>query len=71
LSTGEVTYYGQPLVKGEDHADDPYALNVARMDAHGGWIATAAGLARFAMHVDGFDEDRNILRPHTIRQIRP
>lgn len=32
---------------------DPYAIPVARMDAHGGWIGTAADYARFLLHVDG------------------
>ena len=66
---GEVRYYGQTLVEGEDHNDDPYALNVTRMDSHGGWIATPADLARFASHVDGFSASRNILKPETIRQM--
>lgn len=29
-------------------ADAPYRMNVARMDSHGGWIATAGDLVRFA-----------------------
>ncbi len=60
---GEVSYYGQ----GQAAHDDPYSLNVARMDANGGWIATPADLVRFASHVDGFDPSRNILKPETIR----
>lgn len=66
---GEVTYYGQTLVEGEEHDDDPYALNVKRMDSHGGWIATPSDLVLFASHVDGFDGHRNILKPETIRQM--
>lgn len=46
---------------------DPYRMNVARMDAHGGWVATAAELVRFASAVDGREPSRNILRPATIR----
>jgi CubicO group peptidase (beta-lactamase class C family) len=65
----EVRYYGQTLIAGEDHNDDPYALNVTRMDSHGGWIATPADLARFASHVDGFGANRNILKAETIRQM--
>jgi len=65
----EVTYYQQSLVEGEDHNDDPYALNVTRMDSHGGWIATPTDLVRFATHVDGFDVSRNILKPETIRRM--
>ena len=37
----EVTYYGQD-------GDDPYDKPLSRMDSHGGWIASAADLARFA-----------------------
>jgi CubicO group peptidase (beta-lactamase class C family) len=40
----EVTYYGQ-------NAEDPYAMNVTRMDSHGGWLASAADLVRFAINI--------------------
>lgn len=63
----EVTYYGQPSQDGQNHFDDPYAINLRRMDSHGGWIATSSNLVRFASHVDGFDTRRNILKPETIR----
>ena len=33
--------------------DDPYALNVHRMDSHGGWIASPAAVARFASALGG------------------
>jgi len=61
----EVTYFGQ----GQGHYDDPYKINVTRMDSQGGWIATPADLVRFALHVDGFDSARNILKPETIRKM--
>jgi len=61
----EVTYYGQ----GEGSLSDPYALNVSRMDSHGGWIATPTDLVHFATHVDGFNPARNILRHETITQM--
>ena len=64
-AANEVTYFGQ----GEGHYDDPYQLNVSRMDSHGGWIATPKDLVRFATHVDGFDPSRNILQPETIRKM--
>jgi CubicO group peptidase (beta-lactamase class C family) len=57
---GEVKYYGQ-------NRDEPYGMNVARMDSHGGWIARPADLAQFAMHVGGFAAPPNILKPETIR----
>ncbi|MBL0745571.1 serine hydrolase domain-containing protein [Chryseolinea lacunae] len=30
----------------------PYAMNVNRMDSHGGWLATATDLARFLVRID-------------------
>lgn len=44
----EVTYYG---------ADNDFApeFGIRRMDAHGGWIASAEDLVRFAMSVDGIE----------------
>jgi CubicO group peptidase (beta-lactamase class C family) len=56
---GEVVYDGQ--------GENPYGMNVQRMDAHGGWLASASDLVRFATHVDGFSAKRNILKPATIR----
>ena len=32
---------------------DPYDMNVARMDAHGGWVATPSEVVRFLVAVDG------------------
>jgi CubicO group peptidase (beta-lactamase class C family) len=61
-AAGEVTYYGQ-------NGQDPYGMNVTRMDSHGGWLATSGDLVRFATHVDGFDIRRNILKPETIRRM--
>jgi CubicO group peptidase (beta-lactamase class C family) len=57
---GEVVYYDQDN-------ENPYTMNVARMDSHGGWIARPAALVRFAMHVSGFAMPANILKPETIR----
>jgi CubicO group peptidase (beta-lactamase class C family) len=56
---GEVRHYGQGN-------DEPYGVNVSRMDSHGGWIATPTDLVRFATHVDRFSTTPNILRPATI-----
>ena len=55
---GEVAYYPD---------GNPYGMNVTRMDSHGGWIATASDLVRFATHVDGLAPERSILQPETIR----
>jgi len=56
---GEVKYFG--------HGGNPYGMNVTRMDSHGGWIARPTDLVKFFMHVDGFAEPPNILKPATIR----
>jgi len=55
----EVVYYGQ----------NPYTMNVRRMDSHGGWLATAADLVRFAIHVDGFATVPDILQEQSIREM--
>jgi CubicO group peptidase (beta-lactamase class C family) len=56
---GEVKYYGQ--------GENPYSINITRMDSHGGWIARPADLVQFLMHVDGFATPPNILKPQTIQ----
>lgn len=56
----EVVYYGQ-------NGEDPYGMNVARMDSHGGWLATPRDLVSFLTHVDGFRSAPNILRAETIK----
>jgi CubicO group peptidase (beta-lactamase class C family) len=58
----EVRYYGQD-------GEDPYAMNMRRMDSHGGWLATARNLAVFATHVDGFDTPPDILGAPAIRRM--
>jgi CubicO group peptidase (beta-lactamase class C family) len=56
----EVTYHA-------NGAGNPYGMNVARMDSHGGWLATAGDLVKFAMRVDGFPNPPDILRAETIK----
>jgi D-alanyl-D-alanine carboxypeptidase len=56
----EVVYYGRG-------GDDPYRSNVARMDSHGGWIATAADLVQFILRVDGFNNVPDILTASSIK----
>jgi CubicO group peptidase (beta-lactamase class C family) len=46
---------------------EPYAMDVARMDSHGGWIARPRDLVHFLMHVSGFAPPPNILAPQSIR----
>jgi CubicO group peptidase (beta-lactamase class C family) len=55
----EVVYYA-------DRAEDPYAMNVSRMDSHGGWLATPTELVKFVGSVDGLQPSSNILKPSTI-----
>ncbi len=59
---GEAVYYGQ-----NGTGSDPYGMNVARMDAHGGWIATPSDLVQFAMHVDGFKFTPGILTADSLK----
>ncbi|WP_199338648.1 serine hydrolase [Nostoc sp. FACHB-145] len=55
----EVTYYGQSN-------EDPYGMKVARMDAHGGWIAKPIDLVRLSVQVDGINPKPDILGANTI-----
>lgn len=55
----EVKYYGQ-------YNEDPYAYNIRRMDAHGGWLSTAKDLARFLVYVDGFPLRPDIISSQTL-----
>jgi CubicO group peptidase (beta-lactamase class C family) len=56
----EVVYYGQ-------NKENPYSMNIRRMDAHGGWLGTPTDLVNFAIHVDGFDNTPDILRADTLK----
>jgi CubicO group peptidase (beta-lactamase class C family) len=56
----EVIYAGQSN-------ENPYSMNIRRMDAHGGWLGTPTDLVNFALHVDGFDTTPDILRADTIK----
>ncbi len=59
---GEVAYYDDVQPAGR-----PYRMNVARMDSHGGWIASATDLVKFVTHVDGFDDTPSLLAARTIQ----
>ena len=39
------------------------------MDSHGGWIATAADLARFLVYIDKFPVRKDILTPSTLNMM--
>jgi CubicO group peptidase (beta-lactamase class C family) len=56
----EVVYFGQ-------YNEDPYKMNVARMDANGGWLATPSALVQFLNHVGGSGQIPSILKAETIR----
>jgi CubicO group peptidase (beta-lactamase class C family) len=56
----EVKYYS------EDQRD-PYGMNVARMDSHGGWIATPNDLTAFFVHIDGFKDTDQLLNDESLR----
>jgi CubicO group peptidase (beta-lactamase class C family) len=59
-AANEVKYYSQ--VAGQD----PYDLNIARMDSHGGWIATPLDLIRFTASIDG-SRGNTLLSPDTLK----
>ena len=59
---GEVVFYGAGR-------QNPYDMNVRRMDSHGGWLAAARDLAMFSSHVDGHSAVRNILQPGSIQDM--
>jgi CubicO group peptidase (beta-lactamase class C family) len=59
-AAGEVKYYSQT-------GGDPYGMNVARMDSHGGWIATPTDLTAFFVHIDGFKDTEQLLADDTLR----
>jgi CubicO group peptidase (beta-lactamase class C family) len=56
----EVAYVGQ-------YSENPYKMNVTRMDSHGGWIAAPSDLVQFLNHVDGFSDTPSLLKPETIQ----
>jgi hypothetical protein len=58
----EVAYTGR-------RGENPYGMNVSRMDAHGGWIATPTDLVRLLVRVDGFAARPDILSAATIREM--
>jgi CubicO group peptidase (beta-lactamase class C family) len=56
----EVVYYGQ-------YGEDPYKINLVRMDSHGGWIASSTDLVIFLNHVAGAPGIPALLKPATIQ----
>jgi CubicO group peptidase (beta-lactamase class C family) len=56
----EVVYFGQ-------YNEDPYKMNVARMDSDAGWLATPSALVQFLDHVGGSGSIPSLLKPATVR----
>jgi CubicO group peptidase (beta-lactamase class C family) len=57
----EVRYYAPGGI-------DPYRPNVHRMDSHGGWIASATALVKFANHVTDL-KPPPLLKPASLREM--
>ncbi len=58
----EVVYVGQ-------YNEDPYKMNVARMDSDAGWLATPSSLVQFLDHVAGSGSIPSMLKPETIQSM--
>jgi CubicO group peptidase (beta-lactamase class C family) len=59
-AVNEVVYYGQ-------YSEDPYKINVTRMDSDDGWIASSTQLVQFLNHVAGAPGIPALLKPATVR----
>ena len=55
----EVIYYG-------GKSQDPYGMNVRRMDSHGGWLASPSDLVKFLIHTANSGPG-NVLRDETLK----
>jgi CubicO group peptidase (beta-lactamase class C family) len=56
----EVVYYGQ-------YSEDPYKINITRMDSDDGWIASSTELVQFLNRVAGAPGIPALLKPATIQ----
>ncbi len=59
-ATNEVLYIGQ-------YSEEPYKINITRMDSTAGWIASSTQLVQFLNHVAGAPNIPALLKPETIR----
>lgn len=59
-AANEVVYYGQ-------YSEDPYKINVTRMDSDAGWIASSTQLVQFLNHVSGAPGIPALLKPATVQ----
>ena len=58
----ESVYYGQC-------GDDPYNMQVARGDSHGGWISTAVDQLHFLRAVDDFSAKPDLLSAASVARM--
>jgi len=58
----EVIYYGR-------NGEDPYHMNVRRMDAHGGWLATPEDIVKIFNHSSGAGPSSNLLKQETVKSM--
>jgi CubicO group peptidase (beta-lactamase class C family) len=58
-ASSEVVYIGQ-------YSEDPYKININRMDSTAGWIASSTQLVQFLDHVAGAPGIPSLLKPETI-----
>lgn len=59
-ASNEVVYIGQ-------YSELPYKINITRMDATDGWIASSTQLVQFLNHVAGAPNIPALLKPETIK----
>jgi CubicO group peptidase (beta-lactamase class C family) len=57
---GEVVYHGR-------NGEDPHRMNVRRMDAHGGWLASPTDLVKFLVRCDGGDQPSDLLKKSSFK----
>ncbi len=61
-ASNEVVYAGQ-------YSEDPYKININRMDSTGGWIASSTLLVQFLDHVAGAPGIPALLKPESIHMM--
>lgn len=59
---GEVVYHGR-------NGEDPYRMNVRRMDAHGGWLSSPADLVKFLVRCDGASPPGDLMKRESIKSM--
>ncbi len=62
-STASVTFFGDAA---PTLLNNPYDIPIRRMDAHGGWIATATDLLRFVVRMDAFPNPPDVVSSATL-----